>query len=299
MVGAPDLSVVLATAHPGAALDLLLQRLLPQLATVRGELIFVDGSQAGLPAPEHDDVALTHLRRAGADVFSMRADGLKAARGWVVTFAEDHCMPADDHWAMEVLEAHRQFGSVAAVTGAIRNGTPGTPWDRGSYLLTFAAVSEPLALGLWTSPAPPPPANLSIKREVLDAFAPVPGFVEFELLPHLARTGHLAVAPAVRMEHHQSHTLRWFMVHHFHNGRTTGGLAPGTARGDRLRRVADAVRFPPRHLRHLLATLRSQPGGARAHGWAMPIATLLLTAHAAGQLCGILTGAGRSPAALE
>lgn len=296
---APSLSIVLATAHPGPQLDTLLTVLLPQLAAVGGEVVLMDGSPHGLPTPHHDGVTVAHLRSPGDDVFAMRARGASAARGWVVAFAEDHCMPADDRWAAAVLDAHRRHGDRAAIAGAVRNGTPDTPWDRGSFLLTFASVHEPMAPGTWPSEAPPPPANISVKREVVDAHALSPGFLEFELLPHLAGVGHIIRAPEVRMAHHQSHSLRWFVTHHFHNGRATGGLVPGRAQGDRHRQIGGALLLVPRHLRRLLGFLRERDGGARAHRSAVGFAVIFLIAHAAGQLCGTLLGPGRSPAALE
>lgn len=295
----PSLSTVLATAHPGAPLDALLERLLPQLAEVGGELVLADSSLAGLTTPRYEGVAVTHLRRPGADVFAMRAEGVREARGWVVAFAEDHCMPADDRWATSVLDAHRRHGDRAAVTGAIRNGTTRTPWDRGSYLLTFAAVSEPLADGRWANQAPPPPANVSIKRESLAAYELPAGFLEFELLPHLSRVSHIATAPTARMEHHQSHSLGWFVVHHFHNGRATGGLHPPGAGTDRIRRALGSIALPFRHLRRIRRELHQRPGGLRGHRTAVAFMAMFLVAHAAGQLCGVLVGPGHSPAALE
>lgn len=290
----PSLSVVLATAHPGDSLDALLARLLPQLAAVSGELVLVDGSSAGVSAAVHEAVKITHVRRPGADVFAMRAEGASQASGWVVAFAEDHCMPANERWAEEVLEAHRRHGDRAAITGAVRNGTTRTPWDRGSFLLTFATVTEPLQDGRWVHASPPPPANISIKREALATYALTPGFLEFELMPHLARVGHLATAPVACMEHHQQHSLRWFVIHHFHNGRSTGGLQPR-----RPRRAIATLALPVQHLRRLHRATAGQPGGLWRHRSAIVFAGAFLAAHAAGQLCGVLFGPGRSPAALE
>lgn len=295
----PSLSTVLATAHPGAPLDALLDRLLPQLAEVGGELVLADSSLEGLTTPAYEGVAVTHLRHPGADVFSMRAEGVRQARGWVVAFAEDHCMPADERWATSVLDAHRRHGDRAAITGAICNGTTATPWDRGSFLLTFAAVSEPLPDGRWATWAPPPPANVSVKRESLAGYELTPGFLEFELLPHLARVSHIATAPAARMEHHQSHSLGWFVAHHFHNGRATGGLHPRGTAPDRIRRALGAIALPVRHLRRVRHELHQRPGGLRRHRTAVAFMAMFLAAHAAGQLCGVLLGPGRSPAALE
>lgn len=295
----PDLSVVLATAHPGAALDALLARLLPQLAEVRGELVLVDGSDAGLATPAHPGVAIQHLRRPGSDVFAMRAEGTAAATGWVVAFAEDHCMPADDGWAKAVLAAHVAHGETAAVTGAVANGTRTTAWDRGSFLVTFATVLDPLPLARSTRRVPPP-ANVSVKREVLASHPSTPGFIEFELMPHLNAVGHIASAPGARMEHFQAHTARWFVVHHFHNGRTTGGLVRRDG-GWRTaaRQVADGIRLVPTHVIETAREIARRPVRGTGHRSALPVVAVLLCAHVAGQITGVAFGPGRSPAALE
>lgn len=294
----PDLSVIVATAHPSPDYDRLLDALLPQLAEVGGELVLADGSEEGLRTPAHPGVPVTHLREEHTDIFALRARATPHARGWVVAYTEDHCLPQPG-WCRNILAAHHRHGDRAAVSGAATNGTVDTLWDRASFLLTFAPVLPPLPAG--PLQRVPPPANISIKREALEPYgAPADGFLEFELMPHLHRVGHVALADDVRVSHHQGKTRSWFVIHHFHNGRTTTGLLErGGGLRTFLRRTWDSLALVPRHT---LATFREvwmRPAQRRPDLPAVPIVGVLLAAHAAGQLVGLLAGPGDSPAELD
>src|SRR5690606_25528222 len=118
----PDLSVVVATAHPSADFDRLLDVLLPGLAEVGGELILADGSDHGVPTPDYPGIHVEHVREPGANIFALRARTMPLARGWVVALTEDHCLPQPG-WCRNILEAHRRHGDVAAVSGSATNGT--------------------------------------------------------------------------------------------------------------------------------------------------------------------------------
>lgn len=298
--GAPsfDLSVIVATAHPSPDYDRLLEALLPQLAEVGGELVLADGSAHGVPTPAYRGVAVTHLRDAGADIFALRARATPHARGWVVAYTEDHCLP-EPGWCRNILTAHRRHGDRAAVSGAATNGTVDTLWDRASFLLTFAPVLPPLPAG--PLQRVPPPANVSIKREALEPYGELgDGFLEFELMPHLHRAGHVALADDVRVSHYQGKTRNWFVIHHFHNGRTTTGLLD-RAGGLRqfARRARDSIALVPRHTLVTFREVWRRPAQRRPDLPAVPFVGVLLAAHATGQLVGLLAGPGDSPAELD
>lgn len=292
---AVDLSVVVGTAHPSPELDRLFAALLPQLARTDGELIVADGSPGGIALPSSDDVPIVHLREPGLDVFALRALGGARASGWVVAFTEDHCAPVREDWCELILAAHLRHGHTAAVTGATANGTPDTIWNRANFLLTFGPVMPPLRAV--PPDRVPPPANISVKREVLAEHELTRGFLEFELMPHLSHVGHVAADDRILIRHYQSHSARWFLVHHFHNGRTTGGLLRRELRSRRarVRRGFTSLALVPRHLRQTWAEARRRPGQWRAAFTATPAMALLLGAHAVGELVGMAAGAGHSP----
>lgn len=293
----PALSVVVATAHPSPDYDRLLEVLMPQLAEVGGELILADGSDAGVATPRYPGVAVEHVRAAHTDIFALRALATPRARGWVVALTEDHCLPQPG-WCRNILEAHRTHGAVAAVSGSAINGTVDTLWDRASFLVTFAPVLPPLpAAGL---DRVPPPANISIKREVLEQYRFTDGFLEFELMPHLHAAGHIALATDVQVSHHQGKTARWFVIHHFHNGRTTTGLMDRRAGLSVLaRRAWDSIALVPRHMVRTAREIWRRPAQRRPDLPALPLVGVLLAAHATGQLVGMVAGPGDSPAELD
>lgn len=291
-----DLSVVIGTAHPGDDFDRLMAALLPQIADVRGELVLCDGTPEGLPTPFHEDVVVHHLRDPGADVFELRVLGTTHAQGWVIAYTEDHCVP-EPGWCLGMLDAHRSHGHSASVSGATVNGTTATLWDRASFLFTFATVLPPLPQRF--AGRVPPPANISLKHEVLGPYELSAGFLEFELMPHLTASGNVAPASNVVVAHHQAGTARWFLVHHFHNGRTTAGLLDRSA-GLRtaMRRIGATLALTPRHLLQTIRELRARPGIDRADLRSVPLVGLILIAHSSGQLVGMFLGPGASPKAL-
>jgi hypothetical protein len=291
------ISVVVATTHAGSTLAPCVTRLLPRLDAVGGELILADGSVDQDAVTADWEAVATVIRAPGADVFSLRSQGAQRAAGDVVAFTEDHCLVAPD-WVDALLAAHAARPDVAAVAGPTRNGSERQLVDRANFLVTFAPVMPPL------NDLPrrriPPPNNISIKRAVLDTYDLTVGLLELELVPHLARVGQLVVDDLVVVEHIQSHGCRGSLVMHFHNGRTTTGL-PRCRRplSERLRRLCDSVFLVPRHARDTWQEVAKRPGQRRCAIPAMPWVVALLVAHAAGQICGVLAGPGRSPRALE
>jgi hypothetical protein len=290
------LTVVIATTHPGPALATCLARLRPQLADAGAELVLADGSPDQDAVTDDLAAGATVIREPGADVFRLRELGARAATGDVIAFTEDHCVPAED-WCHAILAAHAIRPHTAGVAGATRNGSPHALVDRANFLVTFAHVLPPLRST--TGRRVPPPNNISIKAESLADYDLRPGLLELEIVPHLARVGHLAVDGGIVVEHVQSHGRAGSVVVHFHNGRSTTGLLHRRPARERARRIADSVLLVPRHLASTWREVRRRPGQRRAALPAMPWVVVLLVAHAAGQVAGVLAGPGNSPRALE
>lgn len=289
--------MVIATTHPGPALAACLAGLRPQLEAVRGELVLVDGS------PEQDAVRgalgarATVVRESGADVFRLRELGARVARGRVLAFTEDHCVPAGD-WCEAILAAHGAHPHTAAVAGATRNGSPDALVDRANFLVTFAPMLPPL--GDVRGRRVPPPNNISFKAESLAEYDLVPGLLELEVVPHLARVGHLVLDGGIVVVHVQSRGRCASVATHFHNGRSSTGLpCRELPARDRARRTLDSLLLVPRHLKQTWSEVWRRPGERRPALPAMPWVLVLLCAHAAGQVAGLLAGPGVSPLALE
>lgn len=256
----PPLSVVVATTHPGPALSACLARLHEQREATGAELVIVDGS------PEQDAVhgALaddaTVVREPGGDVLRLRELGARAATGRVIAFTEDHCVPADG-WCVAILAAHAAHPHTAAVAGATRNGSREALVDRANFLVTFAPVLPPL--GSAPGRRVPPPNNLSIKAESLAEYELIPGLLELEIVPHLARVGHLVLDDRIVVSHVQSHGRLGSVTVHFHNGRSSAGLPRRQLpAGERVRRIVDSVLLVPRHLAETWSEVWRRPGDA-------------------------------------
>ncbi len=254
-------------------------------------------------APDEDGVTdelavgATVVRAPGADVFTLRALGARAATGQVVAFTEDHCVPAPG-WGAAILAAHVRHPTTAGVAGATRNGSPERLVDRANFLVTFAPLLPPLP-GVLPRRVPPP-NNVSIKAVSLAEYDLRPGLLELEIVPHFARVGHLVLDDAIVVDHVQSHGRRGSLAVHFHNGRTTTGLPRRRLPPrERARRIVDSVLLVPRHLVETLREVAGRPGERRAALPAIPWVVALLCAHATGQIVGVLAGPGDSPHALE
>lgn len=273
-------------------------RLRPQIEGLGGELVLVDGSPAQDAVNAKLADAATVVRAPGADVFRLRELGARAASGVVIAFTEDHCLP-DEAWCDALLSAHAAHPHTAAVAGATRNGSPELLVDRANFLVTFAPMLPPLrpaGLGIRV----PPPNNISFKAESLAEYELRPGLIELEIVPHLARVGHMVLDERVVVEHVQSHGRSGSIAAHFHNGRSTAGLLrrrlPTAQHG---RRILDSLLLVPKHTRETWREVSRRPGQRRAALPAMPWVVVLLCAHAAGQIAGVVAGPGDSPRALE
>ena len=130
-VGArPPLSVVLATRSVWPAMSPTLDALVPQASELGAEVLVVDGD--GHAFKDQVPPEVRYVSVPGADVFRLRARGLVEARGEIVAFTEDHCVPAPDFCAA-TLRAHGE-DPRPAVSGAVVNGSPDSTIDRANFL---------------------------------------------------------------------------------------------------------------------------------------------------------------------
>jgi hypothetical protein len=297
---APELSIVLATTHPWPEVEQTLEAILTADAGIELEAILCDGSGDGAPPSGwRDDDRLSVLAAPGESVFGLRARGIAAARGKIVAITEDHCRPEPD-WPAELLAAHARHPEAAAIAGAVANGATANRWDWANFLMTFAEHMRPLD----DAPArrAPSVANGSFKRTHVELpSSPAPGWLELELMPDLVGAGRVARDGGPLVVHDQSHGEgRTTISKHFHNGRATAGLrtdSPGLrAAWAEARRLAGLPSLLNRQLRDALAVRPPLEGDAARGARLVP---LLGTAHAAGELVGLLAGPGASAEQLD
>jgi hypothetical protein len=292
------LTVVVSTTEPWPKLRSFLERVAPELHALRGELVVCDGHGSGLPPDGWPyDVLHVAVVRPGASVFDLRAHAAAIARGEIVAFSEDHCVP-ELGWCVAVIEAHRSSPDADFVGGAVRNGSTQTLVDWANFLSTFAEFLPPLP----SEPGArvPPAANLSFKRLALPDREPKPGWIELQLVPRLHAEGRVVLSEKPRVVHVQSHGgLGTFSVH-FHNGRATMGL-PGHRVTARLV-LAEILRhlwLPWQLWWQTRLAVRARSWLPRRARLSLPLVLGLAMCHSAGELVGLLAGPGRSPTRLE
>lgn len=296
---APELSIVLATSHAWPVAKPMLNGIFGADDAPHLEVILCDGHGAGAPPESERDPRLRVISVPGESVFGLRAKGIAAARGDVLAITEDHCIPAAD-WPRAILAAHERHPDAAAIAGAVTNGSTDSAWDWANFLMTFADHMPPV-------PTPetvraPSVANGSVKRAAAGIPPdPEPGWFESKLMGELVQTGRAVRDDGPRVSHVQSHGGALSTLgQHFHNGRATAGLRierPGVAavRAE-AGRLVQLSRQLTRELRTALASRPPIDRGAVAGARRVP---LIATAHALGELTGLLAGPGSSPARLD
>ena len=284
-VARPPLSVVLATTEPWPDLENCLAVLSPQVRALGGELIVGDGDGNALDQNRlAESPWLSWIRRPGASVFDLRAEGVALAEGEIVALTEDHCVVAPD-WCEQILEGFRRHPEASALAGPVLNGSTEHLIDWANYFHTFGASLPPYDQpGRWYRT--PPAANLAFRRRVLPAGLLEPGWLELELAPRLCRERRIAMHEAMQVHHVQSHGFWGTLRNHFDNGRASTGLRKGRLTRDLL---------PWNLFRTQRRGMSSEPALQPILRQALPLVFLLSCAHSLGGILGAFTGPGKSP----
>jgi hypothetical protein len=243
-----------------------------------------------VPAP---GARTTYLDRPGAEWASARAESVRAARGEVVAFLEDHCHPAAD-WASSLIESHRD-GRWAAVTYAFTNANPRTYVSRAGFIAEY---------GIWAHPTPRrvlevmPGSNISYRRELLLTFG---GQLEelmdadFNLQDSLRRLQlEMIVEPRARAAHEGFETLPPLCRANFEYCRAMAAARAQTRGWGRSRRVlyaaAAPVYAPAVKAARLARSLRSRPKLWGRFLAALPVVAAVYGVAAIGEGLGYLRG---------
>ena len=254
---APALSIVVPTCHPWPEVEPTLKAILAAESDFGDfELILGDGDGSGAPPADQ---------------------------------------PRDPRMPRRVLEAHARHPDATGIAGGVTNGSVDSAWDWANYLMTFADHMPPMPDA--ETVRAPSVANGSVKRARAGIPAePAPGWFEMTLMADLMGAGLVVRDDGSRVVHIQSQGgWRGTLAAHFHNGRSTAGLRverPGlrAARAE-LRRL---VRLPGQLTRELRTALSKRPpltGKAASGARLVPV---VASAHALGELAGLLTGPGNS-----
>ena len=265
-----------------------LDRIIPQVQAVGGEVIVADGHGEGVPA---DLPGLRRLLQQGADVFELRARGADLAEGDIVVFTEDHCM-ADPDWCEQILAAHAEHPDAALIGGVMSNGSTRRLVDWANYLPVFSPFMPPMSRS--RGDRLPPPGNISYKREDLP-FGATAGELIVDIPRRFHVEGRIVMEPSIAMSHVQEKGRIGSFVNHFHNGRSTAGLRlHGAPLADRRLHRRTAIRASYRLMRRVAGDLLKQETPLRAR-LALPLVALAVFTHTVGEVVGSIRGPGKSP----
>ena len=184
---APRTSVVVASCRTTSLLEACLASLRPQCKMCQAELIVarnVAEAELELLRQNYPEVRFLAVPESRG-IPLLRAAGLKAARGSVVAFTEDHCVAATD-WLQQLLRASREGFDV--VGGAMDNAQQGRAVDWAAYFSEYGFFAQkggthpqgPLLTG----------ANVAYARNVLEEVVSYAAQGEWENVIH----AHLAAA---------------------------------------------------------------------------------------------------------
>jgi len=282
---AVPLSVVIPARDGHASVAATLDVLVPQVASVGGEVVVVDGR--GEDRSVLGPVRWIPMR--DQNLLRLRARGLGEARGHVVAIGEDHAIPSSG-WCDAVLRAHAEHPDVPAVVGCLINATASTVAGRANFL-AFAAPYAPPLPRLPTD-RPPPVSAVSFKRAELEALGRGIASLETDLLPRLYREGRMVADDRIRMEHYQDHGLRWSVANLFHVMRAGYGYVD--ERNDSARRRETVRWLLTRAPRLYFGQARDASDGTPRSRLDLTATALIIAGGILGAVVGCFTGPGHA-----
>jgi GT2 family glycosyltransferase len=276
-----SISVVIPTFDRPAELE----RCLDGVVAMRGagpdlEVVVVNDGGAPLPAPVRErlrpllDLTVVEQHRAGPA--AARNAGAERARGDVVAFLDDDCVP-DAGW-LAALAARFSTDPEVAIGGRTINALPHNPFSSASQLLIdylYAQQNEDGARATFLASN-----NLAMPRSALLAIGGFdvtfrrPAGEDRDLCDRWQRAGHRMVfAPEAIVQHAHALGPRAFWRQHFDYGRGAYAFRRARALRDGARIALEPARF--------YAQLVRAPFASGVGGRAVGLATLLVIAQLA------------------
>lgn len=217
----------------------------------------------------------------------LRTWGIRASRGEIVGFLEDHEVP-DPHWCRRVADAHGE--DVAAVGGAIENGID-KPLNWAVYFCDFGQYQNPVAAGC---SAVASDANVSYKRRALDAIIPVWRETYYEPAVNgaiIKRAGPLVLSPDVIVYQRRPLKFAGALAERFVWGRSYGANRRKRRQGPhRVAYLLALPLLPPLLLARMARRVIAKRRKIGAFVKALPITAVLVSSWCAGEIVGYWTG---------
>lgn len=291
------LTLVCSTTRDYQAIRTTVSYLRRQTIARKLELILVGPDERTLRAPleEMADFGAVQLIGLGEvrSIAHANAAGVRAARGRLVVFTEDHCFPEPD-WAAALVAAHEQ--DYAVVGPVMRNGNPDTLVSWCDFLIGYGPWMEPMDA---CTPEFLPGHNSCYRREVLlELGGRMEPLLESETVLHYelsANGARLRVEPAAQARHINYSKLDVWIPVQVLCGRLFGGSrAMGWTWKRKLFYAAASPLIPLVRLWRCAREMH-RPGRSRMLFWRMlPLLMFGLVLDGFGQMLGYLFGAGDS-----
>jgi glycosyltransferase involved in cell wall biosynthesis len=215
-------------------------------------------------APFGERLALTVVRRARAGPAAARNSGARHARGRILAFTDDDCVPAED-WLQLLVDRHERHGGHL-VGGSIVNVLTEDPYATATQLI-MSCVYEYYARHTEgrrfysTTNLSVPASRFWLLKGFSEQFSRAAG-EDYDFCARWQEAGFPHVyAPEVEVGHAHGHNLRSFWSQHFGYGRALLRVRQGIAR----RRGHFGIELEsPRFYRQILTYPLQQGNGIRA-----------------------------------
>lgn len=245
------ISIIIPTYCRPRRLDLCLARLHAQTCSRDDfEVIVIDDGGSpeldnSLPE-QHADLSLTLLRIENSGAAVARNHGAKMARGSLLVFTDDDCLP-EPEWLAAFAQSHER-NPTALLGGSISNGFPSNIYSTCSQLILDCAYAfynqDSNDARFFAS------CNIAVPAST---FHQVGGFSQTfriasedrELCDRWHSAGHpLVYVPTAKLEHAKKLDLPGFMRQHFNYGQGAFQFHRSRSRRGSARWSTDIVRYP-------------------------------------------------------
>jgi cellulose synthase/poly-beta-1,6-N-acetylglucosamine synthase-like glycosyltransferase len=296
----PRLSAIVAVGPQRERGRRCVEAILAQTAGADVEAVVVDLAPEGTTPVVAESGNLTLLRRPGATWGETRTEGVRAAKGDIVAFVEDHTVP-EPGWAAALIRAFE--GPWDVVGYAFTNANPARFRSEASLIADYGHWRDPARGGPTTFL---PSNNVAYRRDVLAGLEEELGTVytlDVNLHQELLRRGRtLAIEPEARIAHENLERLGDLMQanHDFCRLMSANRVRREhwTTRRRVLYGLAVPLAAPPLKLARLTRSMRGR-GLWRTFVRSLPLVAATYAWSAVGESRGYFTARGDEDALLH
>jgi len=219
-----DVSVIVPAYRAEATLDRCVGAVLRGCGAHRIEVLVAVSDDDRSDPPAFDDPRVRVLWQEGrCPAAAARNRAAAQSRGATLAFVDADVI-VDSGWLDRLLAA--SDGGRRIVAGAVRNGTPSSPWGTVEYLVQFLDLAPTRPAGSATHGAT---CNLLVPRELWDVYGPMPedlgGGEDTILTLAAAADGRFAFAHDAVVTHLNRETAGAVLAHQREFGRFTARLS--------------------------------------------------------------------------